>query len=98
MSAFFGRIVIDPGFPGGSAAKNLSAMPETHVRSLAWEDFLEEEKSTPFHYPCLGNPWTEEPGGLQSMGSQRVGLDSVTETTSHRPSLILNKERHKSHL
>ena len=32
------------------------------------------------------------------MGSQRVGLDLVTEITSHRPSLIFNKERHKSHL
>ena len=29
----------------------------------------------PLQYPCLDNPWTEEPGGLQSMGSQRVGHD-----------------------
>ena len=43
---FFCRIVIDPGFPGGSAAKNLPAMQETHVRSLAREDSLEEEIAT----------------------------------------------------
>ena len=33
------------------------------------------ERGNPFQYSCLGNPWTEEPGGLQSRGSQRVGHD-----------------------
>ena len=47
-------------------------MPETWVQPLGWEDPLEEEMAT--HSSILGweIPWTEEPGGLQSMGSQRV--------------------------
>ena len=53
--------------------KHLSAMGETQVRSLSWEDLLEKEM--PAHSSTLAwkIPWTEEPGGLQSMGSQRVG-------------------------
>ena len=49
------------------------------VRSLGWEDPLERE--TAIHSSILAweIPWTEEPGGLQSMGSQRVGHDRVTE-------------------
>ena len=35
----------------------------------------EEDNGTPLQYSCLENPWTEEPGGLQSMGSLRVGND-----------------------
>ena len=55
--------------------KSLPAMQETWVQSLGWEDPLEKEMAT--HSSILGwrTPWTEEPGGLQSMGSQRVGLD-----------------------
>ena len=49
--------------------KNLPAMQETCVRSLGWEEPLEED--TPVFLPGE-SPWTEEPGGLQSMGSQRV--------------------------
>ena len=62
------------GFPGGSEGKE-SASQETRVRSLSWEDPLEEGMAT--HSSILGwrIPWTEEPGGLQSMGSQRVGHD-----------------------
>ena len=55
--------------------KNLPAMQESQVQSLCWQDPLEEEMANPPQYSCLGNPWTEEPGGLQSMGSQRVGHD-----------------------
>ena len=53
--------------------KNLPAMQETWVSSLAWEDPL-EEAPTPVFLPGEG-PWTEEPGGLQSMGTQRIGQD-----------------------
>ena len=51
------------------------AMQETWVRSLGWEDPLEEEMAT--HYTILTwkVPWMEEPGRLQSMGLQRVGHD-----------------------
>ena len=46
---------------------------ETWVRSLDWEDSLEEEMATHSSILAWEIPWTEEPGGLQSMGSQRVG-------------------------
>ena len=64
------------GFPGGSVEKNSPTMQEsqeTQVRSLNWEDPLEEYMATPLHYSLVWRiQWTEEPGGLQSMGSQRV--------------------------
>ena len=55
--------------------KNLPAMQETWVQSLDQEDPLEKE--TAIHSSVLAwrIPWTEEPGGLQSMGSQRVRHD-----------------------
>ena len=58
--------------------KNLSAMWETWVPSLGWEDALEEDTATHSSILAWRIPWTEEPGGLQSMGSQRVGHDSAT--------------------
>ena len=54
---------------------NLSAMQETQVRPLGGEDPLEEEIATHSNTLAWEMPWTEEPGGLQSMGSQRVGHD-----------------------
>ena len=54
--------------------KNLPAMRETCVRSLGCKDPLEEGMATHSQFSCLGeSPWPEEPGGLQSMGLQRVG-------------------------
>ena len=53
--------------------KKLPAVQEIRVRSLGQEDPLEKANGNPFQYSCLENPLTEEPGGLQSMGSQRVG-------------------------
>ena len=55
--------------------KNPLVMQETWVRSLGWEDPLEKGTATHFSILAWRIPWTEEPGGLQSMGSQRVGLD-----------------------
>ena len=55
--------------------KKLLAMQETWVSSLAWEDSLEKGMDTHFSILAWEIPWTEEPGGLQSMGSQRVGHD-----------------------
>ena len=60
------------GFPGGSDYKNLSAMQETRVRSLGWEDTLEKGMATHSSVLAWRIPWTEGPGGLQSMGLQRV--------------------------
>ena len=53
--------------------KRLPAVPETRVRSLGWEDPLEKEMATHSSTLAWKIPWTEETGGLQSMGSQRVG-------------------------
>ena len=54
---------------------SLPAMWETQVPSLGWEDPLEKEMVTHFNTLAWKIPWTEEPGGLQSMGSLRVGYD-----------------------
>ena len=50
-------------------------MQETWVHSLGWEDPLEEEMATYSSILAWEIPWTEEPGGLQSMGPQGVGHD-----------------------
>ena len=63
------------GFPGGSAVKTQPAMRETWVRSLDQEDPLEEVMATHSSILAWRIPWTEEPGWLQSMGSQRVRCD-----------------------
>ena len=55
--------------------KNLPAMQETWVRSLGQEDPLEKEMATHSSILAWRNPWIEEPGGLQSMGFQRVRHD-----------------------
>ena len=55
--------------------KNLPAMQETQVRSLGQEDPLKEGMATHSSILAREIPWTEEPSGLQSIGSQRVGHD-----------------------
>ena len=55
--------------------KNLPVMQETWVQYLGWEDTLEEGMATHSSIPAWRIPWTEEPGGLQYMESQRVGYD-----------------------
>ena len=55
--------------------KRLPAMRETRVGSLGWEDPLEKEMATHSSILARRIPWTEEPGGLQSTGLQRVGQD-----------------------
>ena len=51
---------------------------ETQVRSLGWKDPLEKGMATHTSILAWRIPWTEEPGGLQSMGFQRVGHDRLT--------------------
>ena len=63
------------GFPGGSVAKNPPAIQETGVLSLGQEDSLEKDMATHSSILAWEIPWTEEPGGLQSMGLQRVAHD-----------------------
>ena len=60
--------------------KNMPAMWETWVWSLGWEDPLEKRMITDSSILAWKIPWTEEPGGLESMGSQRVSHDLVTNT------------------
>ena len=57
-------------FPGGSDVKSLPAMQETQVQSLGQEDLLEKGMATHSSLLSWSIPWTEEPGGLESMGSQ----------------------------
>ena len=55
--------------------KNLPAMQEMGVQSLDWEDALEKGMATHSGILAWRIPWAEKPGGLQSMGLQRVGHD-----------------------
>ena len=64
--------------------KHLTTMQETQVWSLGWEDPLEKEMATHSSTLAWKIPWTEEPGRLQSMMSQRVGHDWVTLLTQCR--------------
>ena len=68
------------GFPGGSALKkNLPANAGDSGLILGQEDPLEKEMPTHSSILAWEIPWTEESGGLQSMGSQRVGNDLATK-------------------
>ena len=67
--------------------KCLPAMRETRVWSLGWEDPLEKEMETHSSILAWRIPWTEEPGGLQSTGSQRVGHDWVTSLHTYNYSI-----------
>ena len=55
--------------------KNLPAMLETWDQSLSWEDPLKQGMATHSSILAWKIPWTEEPGGLQSLGSQRARYD-----------------------
>ena len=61
--------------PVAQSVKKLPAMWETWVQSLGGEDPLEKGKATHSSILAWGIPWKEEPGGLQSTGSKRVGHD-----------------------
>ena len=69
------------GFPVAQTVKNLTALQETWVWSLGQGDPLEKGMTTHSSILAWKSPWTEEPGGLQSMVSQRVEDDWVTNTT-----------------
>ena len=72
-------ICLYTGFSGGSAVKNPPAMQETWVQTLGWEDLLEEGMATHSSILAWRIPWTEEPGGLLSIGLQnRTQLKPVS--------------------
>ena len=68
--------------------KCLPAMQEIQVRSLGWEDPLEKEMATHSSILAWEIPWTQEPGGLQSTGSQRVGHDWATSLSLSKLNII----------
>ena len=63
---------------GTQTVKNLPAMQETWVQSLGWEDPLEKGMVTHSSILAWEIPWTEEPGRLQSMGSQKDTTERLT--------------------
>ena len=65
---------------------------ETGVRALGWEDPLEEEAATHSSILAWKIPWTEEPGGLQSMGSQRVEHDLVTKQQQQQDEGVVSRK------
>ena len=70
------------GFPGGALIKNPPANQETQgmqFPSFSWQDPLEKEIATQSSIFAWEIPWTEEPGGLQSMGLQKSQTDLVTK-------------------
>ena len=74
------RKLRDENFPIAQMVKYLPVMQETRVRFLGQEDPLEKGMATHSSTLAWRIPWTEEPGGLQSRGSQRAGHDWVTNT------------------
>ena len=68
--------------------KRLSTMQETRVQSLGWEDPLEKEMAIHSSTIAWKIPWTEEPGRLQPMGSQRVGHDWATSRSGKTKDLF----------
>ena len=75
------NIILQPFINGASLVaqmvKNLPAMKGTRAQSLGWEDPLEKGAATHSSILAWRNPWTEEPGGLQSKGSRRVEGDCL---------------------
>ena len=63
------------GLPSGSVVKSPPTMQQMRVQSLGWEDTLEKEITTHYNILAWEIPWTEEPGGLQSMGLERFRHD-----------------------
>ena len=59
--------------------ENPPPMQEMQVQCLGWENLLEKEMATNSRILAWEIPWTEEPGGLQPTGSQRVGQDLATK-------------------
>ena len=76
------------GFPYDSVVKNMPTMRETWVQSLDWEDPLEESMATHSSILAWRMPWTEESGGLQSMGLQRIRHDWVSKCNTAQHSKV----------
>ena len=69
---------------GGLVVKNLPAKQEMWIQSLSWEDVLEKEMATHSRILAWEISWTEEPGGLQSMGLQNIRHELATKKKKKR--------------
>ena len=81
------------GFPGGSDGKESACDAGDRVQSLGREDPLEEEVATHSSILAWEIPWTEEPGGLQSMGCKKSDTTDTTEPSTGRFQAIASKRR-----
>ena len=79
------------GLPSWLRVQNLPAMQETQVQSLGWKDPLEKAMATHSSILAWRIPWTEEASRLQSMGSQGVGNNEVTNTCTFTLFLLIPK-------
>ena len=70
------------GLPGASVVKNPPANEETQIWSLGWGDPVEKEMATHSSIFAWEIPWTEEPGGLQYMGSKKESDMTYDQTTT----------------
>jgi len=73
---------------------NLPVPQETRVQSLDWKDPLEKEMAMDSSILAWRIPWTEEPGGLQSMGLQRVRHDQASNTHTHTQKWLMPLKYH----
>ena len=82
------------GSASGSVVRNPPAMQETKVQSLGQEGPLEEGMAAHSSILTWEIPWIKEPGGLQSMGSQRVSTAEATEHTAHSHRIVMTVHWH----
>ena len=85
-------------FPGNSVGKNPPVIQETRVQSLDQEDLLEKGTATHSSVLAWKFPWTEEPGGLQAMGSQRTGHDLATKQQTTKDYIYSNPISRQDHI
>ena len=90
IKGFYEGIINYPASLVAQMVKSLLAMRETWVRSQYQEDPLEKGMATHFSIPAWRIPWTEEPGGLQSVGSQRVRHDWAINAHTHTHTHTIN--------
>ena len=79
------------GFPGGSDSKESTCSAEDLGLIPGWEDPLKEGMATHSSILAWRIPWTQEPGGLQSMGSQRAGHDWATNHSTAYMSILISR-------
>ena len=82
---FIALVISQSGFPGSTVGENPPANQEKRVQSLGWDNPLKKEMATNSRIFAWKIPWTEETGGLQSVGSQRSGTSLMRTHARKRP-------------